>query len=388
MPIHFDRVQPGGLITAAFLNSILDEIEHLQDEVDTITGGQPEAPVITALIPGGAIPELSVLQILGHNFATPATLNTVTLDSVLLTGFQPGSSDSVLRVTVPSGIQGLPKTMTLTVATAKGAAAVNVQVVPAAPSVAGQPVITNATSGQPAIAVGQTYTLTFLLDGTALTAAEQFNLSVLYTNANPPLEAQWQAATTIVGPVQNQVTLAPGERRTVDVRLTVPAGANSVAVSLLATSVHNSPGSDAKSLPISITVGQPPPNNDAGVTMHIGPFGSAAPMRVADIDGAQGLLVRYATQVQVPIVADFTDTGTYAFSVSVDSAAGVWTVTQPLGQPVGGAAGGETTIFFKLQLIPASFSNEKRTLTVTATRQDGGAAGHTSSVSFPIAGES
>lgn len=386
-PIHFDRVKPGDLITATFINSILDEIEHLQDQVDSMAGGSSDAPVITALIPAANVPSGSDLQIIGRNFATPAYLNTVILDTYPATGFLPGSSDTVLRVTVPPNLPGLPRPMTLTVSTTKGSAHAGITVVPPAPNVGGHPLISNATSGQGVINVGSTYTLTFQLDGQQLAIPEQFTLSTLYTNASPAgAEAQWQASTALSTPGDAQITLSPGERRLVPVRVTVPAGAIAANIALQAVSQHNSPASDAKSVALTLTVGQPAPNNDAGVAMVIGEIGPLAPLRTATIDGVTGLQVKYGANPAVPIKATMQSAGSYAFAVSVADGGALWVVGSVSGSPVAAAAATEHDIAFNLRLTATQPQNEKRILTVTATRTDGSAAGTTSTISFPITG--
>jgi hypothetical protein len=390
-PIHFDRVQPGDLITAKFLNGILDQIERMQGEIDALTGGgAPDAPVITATIPATDIAELSTLQIIGRNFAVPAYLNRVSLDTTQLTGFLPGSSDTILNVAVPAGIPGLPKQMTLTVGTPKGSAHTTVQVVPGAPPIGGRPRITNVTTDLPVIRAGTSYTFTFQLDGVALTAAEQFVLSAAYSNADPAgSEGAWQAATSLV-PAQDQITLQPGDPRTVGVRVTVPTVAKAVNLSLRARSVHNSPGSDGVSLPVPITVGEPGPNSDPSVTLRFGDIPEAAPMRVASIDGDEGLLVRYGRTVLVPIVAEWDATvtpATYAFSVSIENPGNLWAlVGDPVPATFNAFPGADQTIRFNLQLKVAGAADEKRTLTVTATRQEAGGPGRTSFTSFPITG--
>jgi hypothetical protein len=383
--IPIQDVKQGDLITADFMNQILRELRRIQDEVDSLTGGQPDVPIISALIPGGDVPEQSLLQILGRNFATPAILNTVTLDGVPVTGFQTGSSDTVLRVTVPGGIPGLPKTMTLTVTTARGSAFTNVRILPVSPNFGGQPTITNITTGLPVITPGQPLTFTFLLDGSALIGPEDFTLATVYANATPAgSEGNWLATTSMIG--SPQIRLTPGEKRAVQVRATAPAaGATSVVLSLVATSVHNSPGSDGRSAPVSITIGQAGPNSDPNASLSLGPL-SGISMRP---DGTGGLQVRFTKTVQVPIAAVFQNPGgTYTFSAEVQPSLAPWTLTQPVPQtfPPGVPPGDRLTFTVGLGLPIAAPAQEGRTLVIKATRQDAGGAGPVSFTNIPISG--
>ena len=386
--VRFQRVKPGDLITAELINAILTEVESLQDQIDGLSGGQPEAPVITALVPAGDVPSPSQLVILGRNFATPAILNAVSLDNIVLTGFLPGSSDTRLAVTVPGGIPGLPRTMTLAVATDKGSGVATVRVVPVAPSIGGKPVITNATTGGQAVTGGQTCAVTFQLAGGDLLRAEQFRLNVAFTNPVPAGTDTQRGVQMIgtdgAGGPGDTITISPGDKRLVNAQFRVPAGVTSVTASLQATSVNNSPASDAVSLPVTLTLGQPVPSSDGGVQMS---FGQGSPNLKFDlIDGLSGALIRYGATVILHITATYVEPGTYQFALAVDNPGALWTVTQP-SQPVRTPAGpGTDSVDFMLKLSAAGPSSEKRVATVTATRQDAAGAGRSSVISFPIIG--
>jgi hypothetical protein len=381
--IRFQRVKPGDLITAALVNSILAEVESLQDQIDSLSGGQPEAPVITALVPAGDVPSPSDLLILGRNFAVPAYLNAVSLDDIVLTGFQPGSSDTRLPITVPGGLPGLPRTMTLGVATNKGAAYATVRIVPAAPSIGGKPGVVNVSTGGQIVTIGQPGLVAFQLTGENLLRAEQFRLTVNCTNADPAgTESQW--VTALTGAVQGTITVTPGGVSLVNVTATPPAGARSATLSLQATSVNNSPASDALSLPVRLTVGQPIPGSDSGALLSFGQGGNN--IKFDSIDGISGALVRYGTNVPLRINCQYTEAGTYAFALAITDAGALWTPTQP-SQPVRTAAGPSADeIDFQLRLSAPGPSNEKRIATVTATRQDAAGSGRVSTISFPISG--
>ena len=386
--IRFQRVKPGDLITSALINAILTEVEHLQDQLDSLSGGQPEAPVITALVPAGDVPSPSELLILGRNFATPAILNAVSLDEIVLTGFLPGSSDTRLRITVPGGIPGLPRSMTLAVATDKGSGVATVRVIPVAPSIGGKPGITNATTGGQTVTAGQTSSVTFQLSGGDLLRAEKFRLNVAFTDAVPAgSDSQWgvqMIGTEGAGAQGDTVTISPGDKRLVNAQFRVPTGVTSVTALLQATSVNNSPASDAVSLPVKLTVGQPVPGSDGGVQLSFGQGGGNIKFDL--VDGLSGALIRYGATAILRITATYVEAGTYQFALAVDNPGTVWTVTQPSQPPSKPTGPGTESIEFLLKLNAAGPSGEKRIATVTATRQDAAGAGRSSVIIFPIAG--
>jgi hypothetical protein len=386
-PIHFDRVQPGQLIRSQFLNTLIDEIEYLHTQLEGLTGGNPDAPVITALIPGGDVAVGTQLQILGRNFAEPAYLNSVTLDDLVLTGFLPDSNDTSIRIGIPGGVPGLPRTMTLTVRTSKGQAHTSVRIVPAIPDLGGPLVITNETTGQQPMKAGQTTVLSLGLSGEALSRPEQFRLSAVYTNADPVgTEGAWLSATSLVGvDVSSQITVGPGDRPVVNARVLVPSGATAVDFSLRTESLHNSPASDAQSLPLRLVVGRPPPSNDAGVQMHLGQH-SGANAKVGLIDGVTGLLIRYNSTPVVRIEADFTAAGRYEFSGEIANAGTLWNLGSPSPPTFDADASSTTTVTFQLGLSATGPQNEKRALVVTAEVQDPGGSTRSSSITVPVVG--
>jgi hypothetical protein len=107
--------------------------------------------------------------------------------------------------------------------------------------------------------------------------------------------------------------------------------------------------------------------------------------RKASIDGEPGLQVRYGAGPLIRIDATFKDAGTYLFTVAVPNAGAVWTVTQP-PEAVAVAANGNKTVTFNLKLNATGPVDEKRYLTVTASRQGAAPGAATSAIRFPITG--
>src|SRR3954465_11771671 len=108
MTIAIERVGPADLIRAADWNEMADAIEALDVRLAAIESGVTSGtggnqPVITDIDPDQP-PAGGVMQIIGLNFAVPATLNTVLLDGEELTGFLPGSSGELIRISIPGGL--------------------------------------------------------------------------------------------------------------------------------------------------------------------------------------------------------------------------------------------------------------------------------------------
>jgi hypothetical protein len=179
-----DKVKPGDLITADFVNGLIDmmnELEHrvevLESNTDAIqsiriTGFDPPPP------PDGAGQNLGqILRIYGENFAWPSRNNTVTIQNFMVTSggvatvneFRPGSSPQQLEFPIPTGIAGIQEggtEVTITVETGAGSAQRNYRLLPALPTTGDPPSITairnasggvNLTVGQQAIITGQNF---------------------------------------------------------------------------------------------------------------------------------------------------------------------------------------------------------------------------------------
>ena len=116
------KVKPGDLITADFINGLIDNITNLNQRIKTLEDGFSEAGDvrITAFKPppppydnGQNLGQ--VLQIFGDNFSWPPQNNTVTIQNFLVpiggkatvTKFQPGSNPTMLEFVIPTTIAGV-----------------------------------------------------------------------------------------------------------------------------------------------------------------------------------------------------------------------------------------------------------------------------------------
>jgi hypothetical protein len=121
MAEQLSKVQPGDLITAQFINGVIDEINFLADRVAALEGSGPGiGPIITGLSPQGDIHMGDELRILGRNFGV-TSLAVVTIDGNRIDQIKAGSGDQLLIIDV-TGILNLPSDnmVTLVVSNNKG----------------------------------------------------------------------------------------------------------------------------------------------------------------------------------------------------------------------------------------------------------------------------
>ncbi len=390
------HVNPGDRITADYINSLVDEINSLQQQVDAIgTTTIGNAPVIIGLQPSDQVAVGAELDVIGRNFGVPAIQNEVTLDGTAVTGFLPGCSDTLLKLAVPE-IAGVPKDAQLVVQTSVGSATHTVRVVAATQIPEGQPTITNATAALGTITTGSTYTFSFLVDASTVSITETYTIAVTYANTAPasvPASA-WTTGTTLIGASNQQVTVTPGTPVTIGVQVTVPANATAADLTFALTSVHNPAGSSATPTAVPIRVGQAPPQSDARIHLSIGAIGPAFPFKEVPINGVQGIEVKFPTAAgsgtlaQVPIDVSYDVAGTIAYTVSIENPdTTIWTVGAATPNPFQYAAGGSGQVHFPLTLLATTGGTEGRFLNFVATRQDNDGIGQISNfLRFPIQG--
>lgn len=176
------KVKPGDLITADFINGLIDTISDLQGRVSNLEGGLGEAQnvKITAFEPapppdgpGQALGQ--VLRIHGANFAFPPTNNKVRIQNfavpsgglVEVVQFNSVSSTILLEFIIPTAIAGIQASgtdVTVTIENTNGKAQKPYRLLPALPQTSPPPVITSVTeevSGRTGtIGIGKTVAIT------------------------------------------------------------------------------------------------------------------------------------------------------------------------------------------------------------------------------------
>jgi hypothetical protein len=291
----------------------------------------------------------------------------------------------------------VPKDAQLSIQTTNGSASRAVHVVAAVQIPEGHPAINNVTGAIGTINAGGTYTFTFQVDASAVSIQETYNIQVSYANATPaavPASA-WQAATTLIGVSNGQVTVTPGTPVSVGVQVVVPTGATSVNLGIRAVSVHNDPASSVSATPVAIQVGQAPPPSDPRIHLAIGQIGLAAPFKQVQIDGLAGIEVQYQAAgvaggrtVQIPIDVSYDVASTVHYDVSLDAPdATLWTLGAVTPNDTAYTAGSPQQVHVALTLLASGPSNETKFLTFVATRRDSDPIGPISNyLRFPITG--
>jgi len=198
------RVNPGDLITADFLNALIDNISDLRDrvaELETgvaagtsvrITGFNPPPP------PAGEGQRIGqVLQIFGDNFAWPPQSNTVTIQNfgvpsggtATISEFQPGSRPNQLEFVIPTTIAGIIAAgtdVTIRVRAGDETTQATYRLRPALPTTGSPPTIgsvVRASDGNPNLLIGQQALLTGTNFGSS-SAAVSLTLIVVTANAD------------------------------------------------------------------------------------------------------------------------------------------------------------------------------------------------------------
>jgi hypothetical protein len=391
--VHFDRVQPGDLISSEFVNRLLDEVESLGTRVEALesAGGSPTAPVITDRFPQGDIRVRSELRLIGRNFLVPSHLNTVTIDGLSLTSFLAGSSDTQLIFDIPPTFTGLPKNVTVTVTNRNGSARTTIRLLPEVEVPLGKLVITDQTPdlGE-AVQVGHSYLFQFLLDSQT-TIPETYTVQPVFTNANGAQASAWRSGTALIGGTQVRIT--PQDPVTIGARVTVPAGAVSVDFAMAAEAQNSTdPSLNVTSSVRSLVIGQSQAVSDPRVKLQlaqIGPFdpqGNPAQMRNALIDGQQGVEVRFGQSGQLPVdVFDIQVQGTYRYEATIENAGTMWTFANPNPPETQEGAGGSQQV--TVAVTCNATAPERRFMVVRAQRlKADGSVDFTSFVRFPIQG--
>jgi hypothetical protein len=374
MAITIERVSPGELIRASDYNDIARTLEILDARITALEskGGGGSGPVITDIKPDEPV-ERGLMEILGHRFAVPAILNTLTLDGVGVTDILPGSDDELLRATVPPGFTGLPRDLTLKLETAAGSTTRTVRIRPEAVTPEGRPTIANITTGVGAIEHGKTYTFLFRIDATDVSIEEEYHLRAVYSDVVDSSEAKWKEATKLVGTAAgDMVSVKPTDPMSVGVSVTIPEDATSVALTLRAESVNNDPDSSGSSLKIPIVVGEDLPESQFPMRLlEVG-----ARMRVIDDNGVEVLQIEYpaagaSRTVQVPVNAgEFPVAGTYDYEAELADPGTLWSLGAVTPASTIEGAGDTQKINVALTLKATGPSSERRNLTVTAKRRE------------------
>jgi hypothetical protein len=390
MAINVQKVKAGDLITATYVNSIVDALDSLQEQIDAIDVSAPSTgskPVITTVDPS-PVPLSSTMTIHGHNFAVPASLNTVTVDGTPLNDFPGGSNDQNLLVSVPGNLT--PGTKSLIVQTTAGGASDPKSVTFSAADieVAGQVLLTNTSGSLGEINEEDTVLFQFQLDATAMNVPEEFRIVATYEDVVGSSLAAWNLSTTYIGTsgTDHHVTVSPLAPGNVGVQVHVPTGATSATLTVQAVSVHNDPESSSAPQTIPIVIGEAPPAADPSVVVALGTNNRTT---VHPNPTGDGLLIRYGASAIITVEADMVHAGDYTFTGAVQNPdTSIWEVIN-LPQTIHFGDGQGQEVQFRLHLVPTSppEASVNRSFTLTATRQEDDGIGQISNfLTFNIGG--
>jgi len=308
----FEKVNPGDLISSKFMNQVLDEIQSLEDRVSLLTalgaGGGP--PVLNPLPPGpwhvGDDITLS-----GQNFGPLAT-TVVTIGNATINQFESGSSDSILRFTIPTifaADQGTP--LLLTVSTPKGSATTSITIFPVQPTMPSGSLLSSLVQSPPGtLAANQSFIFVFSIVAN-LNMPETFSVSpsvdvgwlAVYVDGsgNPVLPSE----VSISGSSSSQpVTVS------IPVKVTIPANPGpSGQLQLTITSKRNPMQLTKTSAPFTLTIGGSGPVVSPNIKPSIGFQGPKV-----NYDGTK-VLIAAGAMVAVPFSVFFAFKGIYTIKL-------------------------------------------------------------------------
>jgi hypothetical protein len=355
MATQLPYVQPGDLITAGQINSLIDLLNSVQRQLDALQAGGsgPAGAVsISSLIPpSGTIKVGDILTVLGNNFGFSVGAQRVYIDDTQVNSFEKGSGDQTLIFRIPSTLTNVPangRPAILTVSNAISTAQRTLLLQSSLVLAGGVDV--NPKGVQPsAPAAGSLATFQFQLISQANLDSD-YTLTPVVTVASN--QAAWQANAHVLDSDNKteikSVHLAAGQQKTVYVTLSpIPAGTNTtpfgVALNVQSTSGNAGGSSGTQSYVVGSTAQQP----DTTITINspsmevVSGTGSVDPTAVTV--GSGGVV-----NLSYPLT--FTVAGFYDMKISFLSGATNWDVAYV--QPPGGAG-----LQNQLQILDTELNN-------------------------------
>ena len=383
MAEELNRVEPGDLITAEMFNALVDCVEDLRSDVDSLAD-QTSALRITSIVPTSAVVGDPV-TVHGFNFVTPVALNQLTVGGAAITSFLFGSGPDQLIFATPA-LANLPRTVDVVVTNANGQDSIQLEVAAAAPVPDGELVFVEDFDHLLGVDVdpGVVLDLTWQVEAVT-TIPETFDVSVQFTNPSGTAVAQWQANADVRdgnGTAVTSIVLSPqvpGDPATgpvpIRARLVVPGSMGpgdriDVALDLASRNAPADPDLNRPSAPVRLTGGQPLPLNDPRVS-----FDAPIVSGTLNLDGGT---VEVPVNVSgiVQVTANFDNdpvlgsvAGTYDYSAEViPPAPGIWSIDNvaPPDSPESDGTGQNIDVSIELQAPDPSAT---RLLRITATRQ-------------------
>jgi hypothetical protein len=375
------HVEPGQLITAAWANDVIDEINLIIAQLGSVSSPPdttPETsgpPVLTSRSPTGNLHIGDTITLIGQNFSPRHDgLTRVNFGGVQVTdsAFLPGTSDTHLRFSVPNVTPG---TVTVKVITPQGTSsnALSVNVLPAVIPNPGDVHIDAAVdpNNPPTPPAGGTVQLQWSVDSDTV-LADTYTFGINFTEVTPA-SAVWSATLNAT-----QMPVTPGTPFTVVATISVPSS-GSTKVALTATSTTD-PTRHTSSNPITLKVGTATAVSDPRIDLRVSDpqpdFDAHGNPNNAFLTFDGGLPVINVTKNSdsfVQMQVHFDDTAStpplhYRFFAKVDDTTH-WSV-----QPASPATlvqtnpGGTTTVLYNLKNLATTAATNQTTLTVSAAK--------------------
>jgi hypothetical protein len=321
MTLPIDHVRPGDVITAAFMNALIDQLQGLDGRLSKVEGGLGTGPVITDVIPSTPVHVGDDIEIRGSHFDFSVGAQRVYFDATRVTVFRAGSTDSRLLVQVPNvpnpSASGSPVTLLVTNLT--GSTSRQITVLPVTQQ--GNVFITFLGVTPATITPGQTTSAVFsyradcqTLSSTIITITPTVNVS------------NWQSLLQVLGNdgqvlPDGRLALTPGQQAQFSINLPSmppPAGTPpSVQISVALTG----PGIQGTTDTRTITFGTQTAPPDPSIQLS---FNSAFPQ-----GAVQGSVIHVSAAnptATVALRAVFTVDGVYDLTAPLSGVTG-WTVT-------------------------------------------------------------
>ncbi|MCA1564728.1 MAG: IPT/TIG domain-containing protein [Acidobacteria bacterium] len=361
MAQKLEKVKPGDLITSAFMNALLTQLESLEDRVAALEGStQPDQTVkITGFeFKTNPLRVGHQLTVKGQNFSVPSELNNVTIGGVKVTDFALSGGENQLGFVIPelTGLSESGSSVVVEVSNAKGKDSDTLNVSPKVVVPHGNiqvlykipPVVVGSLN----IESAKSYIFTF--DVKAI-ASQQGNYTLTPSVTGAP---SWTAelledngdtvrASNVITLPANPTT---GEIRSIRVRLKIPAAqANGTAGTLRLTVTENTPGTGVTpgNAQFIVTVGQPPPTPDNRVRIMLESAQNGAVIGTGE--NTNKIMFKRGQVGIVGLSLEFSVGGNFNVSTAVKNPTG-WTVGETdstvfvMGKPTQGQTSKQTIL--------------------------------------------
>ena len=275
-----NKVQPGDIITADFINQILSDLEDINIRVSKLESSGTST-IVVRISGFNVTPPLHIndpVEIDGAGFFAPAVLNKVTMGGLPVNDLtSDGTANKLFFLVPPISLPSSGDWVRVTVKNDNGSATSEpIFVFPAAPIAAGQTQLIYSMppimpDDQRIITAGKPYTFVFNLK--FIPATNNTVTNATYTVTPTITGTGWSANTLDTNPI------VVGVNSTKSVHIQVTAGTGVGVLSLKAvegtTETHIALG---QSLPLSITENNPPPTPDNRVLVTLNDVAGGASM--------------------------------------------------------------------------------------------------------------